>query len=38
MVPLKATNGARVFFIEHKSPPDALPVAAPLADAPRARS
>ncbi len=33
-VPLKASNGARVFFIEHKSPADALPVAAPLADAP----
>ncbi len=27
-VPLKASNGARIFFIQHKSPPDALPVAA----------
>jgi catechol 2,3-dioxygenase-like lactoylglutathione lyase family enzyme len=32
MVQPKTTNGVRVFFIEHKSQPDALPVAAPLAD------
>lgn len=31
MVQPKTTNGARVFFIEHKSKPDALPVAAPVA-------
>jgi catechol 2,3-dioxygenase-like lactoylglutathione lyase family enzyme len=30
LVPLKATNGLRIFFIQHKSPPDALPV-APIA-------
>jgi methylmalonyl-CoA epimerase len=28
MVPVKSTNGARIFFIEHVSPPDALPEAA----------
>jgi catechol 2,3-dioxygenase-like lactoylglutathione lyase family enzyme len=28
MAPVRSTNGARVFFIEHKSPPDALPIAA----------
>jgi len=27
LAPVKATNGVRMFFIEHKSPPDALPVA-----------
>ena len=27
MVPVKQTNGARLFFIEHLSPPDALPPA-----------
>ncbi len=32
-VPLKAMNGARVFFIEHKSLADALPVAPIAADA-----
>lgn len=26
-VPLKASNGARIFFIQHKSPAEALPVA-----------
>jgi|GEM_PF-58669 len=31
-VPLKASNGARIFFIQHRSPPDALPV-APVAAA-----
>ncbi len=29
-VPLKSSNGARIFFIQHKSPPDALPVAATI--------
>ena len=29
----KTTNGAQLLFIEHKSPPDALPVAAIAADA-----
>jgi methylmalonyl-CoA epimerase len=28
MVPVKATNGTRVFFIEHKSMPDMLPAAS----------
>jgi methylmalonyl-CoA epimerase len=27
MVPVSATNGVRMFFIEHRSPPDALPMA-----------
>ncbi len=27
MAPVRATNGARVFFIEHKSPPELLPPA-----------
>jgi catechol 2,3-dioxygenase-like lactoylglutathione lyase family enzyme len=27
MVPLKATRGTRVFFIQHTSPPEALPIA-----------
>jgi catechol 2,3-dioxygenase-like lactoylglutathione lyase family enzyme len=31
MVQPKTTNGARIFFIEHKSKPDALPVAEPSA-------
>ncbi len=31
--PLKSSNGARLFFIEHKSPPEALPVATPIAPA-----
>jgi methylmalonyl-CoA epimerase len=30
MVPVKQTNGVRLFFIEHLSPPDALPVAAAM--------
>jgi catechol 2,3-dioxygenase-like lactoylglutathione lyase family enzyme len=29
----KTTNGAQLFFIEHTSPPEALPVAAPTAEA-----
>lgn len=33
LVPPKATNGVRIFFIEHRSPPDALPVAAASAEA-----
>lgn len=32
MVPLKASNGVRIFFIEHRSPPEALPAAAPVAE------
>ena len=32
MVQPKSTNGARIFFIEHRSPPDALPIAPVLAD------
>ncbi len=31
-VPLKSSNGARIFFIEHRSPADALPVAPVAAD------
>jgi catechol 2,3-dioxygenase-like lactoylglutathione lyase family enzyme len=31
-VPLKSSNGARIFFIQHKSPPDALPVAEVTAE------
>jgi methylmalonyl-CoA epimerase len=30
MVPVNASNGVRMFFIEHRSPPEALPV-APIA-------
>jgi methylmalonyl-CoA epimerase len=33
VVPVKSTNGMRIFFIEHKSPPEALPEATPNADA-----
>lgn len=33
LVTPKSTNGARIFFIEHISPPDALPVAPPSAAA-----
>jgi len=33
MVPVKASNGLRIFFIEHKSPSDALPSAVPIAEA-----
>jgi methylmalonyl-CoA epimerase len=29
----KTTNGAQLLFIEHRSPPDALPIAAPTAEA-----
>jgi catechol 2,3-dioxygenase-like lactoylglutathione lyase family enzyme len=29
----KTTNGVQLLFIEHRSPPDALPVAAPIAEA-----
>jgi len=32
LVPAKSSNGVRVFFIEHLSPPDALPAAAPAAE------
>ena len=31
-VPLKSSNGARIFFIQHKSPAAALPVAPVVAD------
>jgi methylmalonyl-CoA epimerase len=31
-VPVKATNGLRVFFIQHLSPPDALPSARAIAE------
>jgi methylmalonyl-CoA epimerase len=31
-VPLKSSNGARIFFIQHKSPADALPVAEVIAE------
>jgi methylmalonyl-CoA epimerase len=33
MVPLNATNGVRMFFIEHRSPPDALPMAPIVSEA-----
>ncbi|MEX0749589.1 MAG: VOC family protein [Dehalococcoidia bacterium] len=32
VVPVKASNGLRIFFIEHKSPADALPPASPTVD------
>jgi methylmalonyl-CoA epimerase len=28
MVPVKASHGVRIFFIQHRSPPEALPIAA----------
>ncbi len=32
MVDGKSTNGVRIFFIEHRSPADALPLAEPMGD------
>jgi catechol 2,3-dioxygenase-like lactoylglutathione lyase family enzyme len=32
IVPPRSSNGVRIFFIQHKSPQEALPVAAPTAD------